>query len=196
MRRIAFLTTVLAITASSLPVAALVAPSEPPQWQILPDQSHIIFHAKQMGADIDGRLEKFTADIFFSPYMLPQSRVSVSVPIDGLNSDYDKRDDTLKGPDWFDAAKYPLATYNCTGFTLVSGNAEDGDYLCKGTLTLRDVTKPFDLPFHLKLDNDTAYMSANPVLNRLDFDLGRGDWADSSIIAGEVTLDISVTAKQ
>src|SRR5690606_12165586 len=112
------------------------------------------------------------------------------------NSDYEKRDDTLKGPEWFDAETYPLAVYSCRDFSLVSGDAADGDYLCKGELTLRDITKPFDLPFHLKLDGDTAYMTADTVLNRLDFDLGRGDWADSSIIAAEVRLEISVTAKK
>lgn len=198
MRRIAFSIAVLAATLLPLPASALVAAVEKdvPQWQLQQHQSHIIFHAKQMGSEISGRLENFTAEIFFSPDAPEQSSVNVTVPINGINSDYEKRDDTLKGTEWFDAEKYPLATYRCDNFSLVSGDAADGDYLCKGELTLRDITKAFDLPFHLKLDGDTAHMTAETVLNRLDFNLGRGDWSDSSIIAAEVRLDISVTAKK
>ncbi|TNE28330.1 MAG: YceI family protein [Alphaproteobacteria bacterium] len=198
MHRMAFLAAVVVTTSFPLPAAALVMPAERmlPHWQVQPDDSHIIFHAKQMGAEINGKMENFTADIVFSPDMLAQSSVTVTVPLSGLNSDYEKRDNTLKGPDWFEAEKYPAVTYSCRDFSLISGDAGEGDYLCKGELTIRDVSKAFDLPFHLKLDGETAYMTAETTFNRLDFDLGRGDWADSSIIAGEVTLEISVTAKK
>ncbi|MBL1146826.1 MAG: YceI family protein [Pseudomonadota bacterium] len=196
MRRIAFLAVLLAATALPVPAAALVAVLEPPQWQLQPEDSHIIFHAKQMGAEINGKMENFTAAIAFAPDMLAQSSVTVTVPLSGLNSDYEKRDDTLKGPDWFEAEKYPAVTYSCRDFSLVSGDAAAGDYLCKGELRIRNVSKAFDLPFHLKLDGETAHMTAQTTFNRLDFDLGRGDWADSSIIAAEVMLEIAVTAKK
>lgn len=198
MRRIAFLSLWLTAGAFSVPAAALVAAEEreAPQWHMVKEDSRIVFHAKQMGSEISGRLENFTAEIFFAPDAPELGRVSVTVPVDGINSDYDKRDDTLKGSDWFEAEKYPVASYVCQNFSRVAGDAAEGDYLCKGELTLRDVTKSFDLPFHLKIDGDTAYMTAETSLNRLDFNLGRGDWADSSIIAAEVKLEIAVTAKK
>ncbi|PNA05221.1 polyisoprenoid-binding protein, partial [Pseudomonas sp. GW456-11-11-14-LB1] len=44
----------------------------------------------------------------------------------------------LKSADWFDAAKFPTATFHSTKVTQISGDAVAVD----GTLTLHGVTKP------------------------------------------------------
>lgn len=167
-------------------------------WHMDKDNSTINFTAKQMGAEVEGTFEKFNATIYFSPDMLDKSHVTVNIDINSVNSEYEKRDKTLVGDQWFDTAKYPEGVFTCKDFTLKSGTAEKGHYSCAGTLTLRDVTKKIELPFDLSLQNtadkSTAKMTSTLTLKRLDYNLGQGDWADSSIIGDEVLLNIQLHA--
>ncbi len=186
------------VTATAENVSESASENTAPQWHMVKEESSIIFNAKQMGSDIRGRIENFEAEIFFDPEALSESRVTVTVYADSINSDYDTRDDTLKGPEWFAADRYPAVTYQCADFERTDSTAEDGTYLCRGELTIREVTAPLDLPFRLTIAKDNgknvARMTSETVMQRLQYRLGRGDWADSSIIHNDVRLEISVTA--
>ena len=72
------------------------------------------------------------------------------------------------GPDYFDQATYPTATFE--------GEIEktaDG-YKAIGPLTIRDQSVPITLPFELTLDGDKASMRGQTTVNRLDFNIGQG----------------------
>ncbi|PGH40173.1 MAG: polyisoprenoid-binding protein, partial [Candidatus Nephrothrix sp. EaCA] len=58
----------------------------------------------------------------------------------------EKRDEHLKGPDFFDADKFPTFSFKGASFKKVSGN----HYELKGALTLHGVTKPLVLKVDLK----------------------------------------------
>ncbi len=45
---------------------------------------------------------------------LTKSSISVTLPLEGLDTGVAKLDEELKGPDFFDAAKYPAITFNST----------------------------------------------------------------------------------
>jgi hypothetical protein len=80
----------------------------------------------------------------------------------------------MRGDAFFDAAKFAQAHYTATQFRALGGNR----YAADGTLSLHGVTKPVTLTF-------TWASGAQPVLegkatvNRLDFGIGSGDWADT-----------------
>jgi len=64
----------------------------------------------------------------------------------------DQRDASLPASDWFDAATHPKAVFTATKFE----KKGDGAYVAHGTLDLRGVSKPVDLPFKLKIVGDGA----------------------------------------
>ena len=172
-------------------------PQNATQWSVLPDKSHIRFTATQMGAEAEGVFKKFDAQIFFSLENLAESRVDVTIDTSSVDTDYEKRDNTLKGQDWFYIEKYPTAKFTCSKFIFIgSATPENGDYICQGELTLRGVKRSLDLPFHLNIQDKTAYMTSTITLDRLPFGLGQGDWADTSIIGQNVELDIKITAEK
>ena len=169
-----------------------------PVWTMQKENSHIKFEAKQMGAEVEGKFEKFESEIYFDPHILSTGNVKVTVDVASVNTDYDKRDATMTGKEWFDIENHPTVTFTCNNFQRVSGSAEKGEYSCDGKLKILDVTKDITLPFHLEITEANgkriADMTSKLTLNRQDFKLGRGDWADSSIIGNDVILDIAVKA--
>lgn len=105
------------------------------------DKSHarIVFSTTHLGfstyygffGDLDAKLD-------YEPKAPTASKLEVSVKIDGLVTNDAKLDENLKSPDYFDVAKFPVATFKSTK-TEVTGAAKGR---ITGNLTLLGVTKP------------------------------------------------------
>ena len=82
--------------------------------------------------------------------------VDVTIDTASIDTGNDKLDKHLQTPEFFDAAKYPTATYKGTQIRF------DGDTPVEviGTLTLHGVTKPLNL----KIDSFKCFQ--NPMLKR------------------------------
>lgn len=183
----------LLIILFAFPAQAADAP-----WIVDQAKSSIAFTGKQMGAEFKGRFSRFRADIVFDPGHLDASSVKVSVDIASADSQSAERDESLKGKEWFDIAQFPAARFETTALRKTGDDA----YEASANLTIRDVTLPVKLPFKLniiKADSDkrsVATMDASITLDRSKFHLGTGSWADTSVIANEVPVDIHVVATQ
>ncbi len=92
--------------------------------------------------------------------------------------------------DWFDAAHFPKAHFEATGFTAKGGN----NYETTGKLTIRGMTEDVVLPFTLDLAGNTAHAKGHADLIRSKFGVGQGVWADGQWVALEVGVDIDLTA--
>ncbi len=64
--------------------------------------------------------------------------VSVEIPIDSLDTNYDKRNKDLLGPDFFNAKQFPKMTFASTSVKMKN----DSEGTLTGNLTLHGVTKP------------------------------------------------------
>lgn len=178
--------------------AAVTAPAAPPpvqKWEMMADKSSIIFHGKQMGADFEGSIGKFSPEIYFDENRLDQSKVTVDIDMNSIDGKDPERNKSIKGADWFDTERFPLARFETTKFTKTGDRAFTAD----ANLTIHGVTIPVQLPFTLEYQavgfgQDRVIMTGNITLDRSKFQLGQGDWADPSVIANEVPVDIKVTA--
>ncbi|WP_156679017.1 YceI family protein [Sphingomonas profundi] len=78
-----------------------------------------------------------TGTLTIDPAKPNAATVSIEIPLNGLVTTSEKLNAHLATPDFFDAAKFPTATFKSTSVT-VSGNSAR----IAGNLTLRGVTKP------------------------------------------------------
>ena len=69
-------------------------------------------------------------------------------------------------------------------------------YQARGRLTIRDATRDVTLPFTLRIQNGQATARGNLGIKRLDYGVGRNEWAATGYVANEVTIDITVVASQ
>jgi polyisoprenoid-binding protein YceI len=72
--------------------------------------------------------------------------VAVAIDASSISTQNIKRDQDLRGPDFFDAGKYPAITYQGRGIRLVSGSSRRLD----GSLTIRGATQAVPLTFTFK----------------------------------------------
>jgi polyisoprenoid-binding protein YceI len=104
------------------------------------------------------------------------SSVEVSFAIDGLNTGVAALDTHLKSADFFDAAKFPTATFKSTKVAQTSATTAD----VTGDLTLHGVTKPVTLKVTLNKKDAHPMMkgkidagfTATGSINRSDFGMG------------------------
>lgn len=160
-------------------------------WQAS-KESTLTFSSSFQSEAFTGAFTRFTPQIRFNPKQLSQSRFDVAIDLGSVNSQNSERDDTLKTSDFFDIKKSLKARYTATQFKHLGGNR----YQANGQLFLRGVTKPVALVFTWT-QNKGAALNGNAIVNRLDFNVGTGDWADTSMLpnAVKVHTQLILTAK-
>jgi len=127
---------------NTLVVALLVAGASMAQtsWSIDKAHSKIGFNAKHLVvSEVEGYFKDYDAKVTSTADDFAGSTVEFTAKTASVFTDNEKRDGHLKSDDFFNAEKFPELKF--TG-NLVK---ENGKYLLKGNLTIRDVTKPVTL---------------------------------------------------
>ena len=149
--------------------------------------STLVFASNYQGETFTGRFGSFTTTMSFDPKQLATSKLDVAIQLAGTQTGNKDRDDTLVSADFFNVGKFAQARYTATKFRALGGN----QYAADGTLTLRGASKPVTLTF-------TWTPGAQPVLTgkatvkRLDFGVGGGDWADTTLIPDAIAISTRV----
>ena len=119
-----------------------------------------------------------------------KSSVQVTMPVTAINSFVAKLDEHLKGGDFFDAAKFPNATFKSTSVAAAGTNK----LTVTGDLTIKDITRPVTLDVtlngageHPMLKKQAIGFSATATIKRSDFGVG----AYAPNVSDEVQLRIT-----
>jgi polyisoprenoid-binding protein YceI len=145
------------------------------------------FAVKQMGSQLPGQFGLWSADIQFDE-ATKTGQVTVTIDIASLT--IGSVSDQAKGPQFFDAASHPTATFTAA----ITPNGPD--YTAAGTLTLHGITAPVTLPFTMTIAGDTATMQGTTTLDRRTFKIGDAYPDESSVgFMAEVTVALTATRK-
>jgi polyisoprenoid-binding protein YceI len=133
---------------------------------------------------VRGRFDKVTGSITVSQD-LAACGVDISIDTYSISTQYSERDDDLRGPDFFDANKFPTMTYHGRGIRRVS----DSSWTLDGSLTIRGVTKVVPLTFSFKgLFPDTppgkparAAFHGSAATKRGDFGMARDNLSELGV---------------
>ena len=149
--------------------------------------SSLVFAGSYQGEVFTGRFPGFETRMSFDPARLAASRLEVTIPLATATTSNAEYDEQMRGDAFFDAGRYAQAHYVATKFRAL-GN---GRYAADGILSLHGVSKPVVLTF-------TWTPGAQPVLagkasvDRLDFGIGSGDWADTALIPNAIAVSTKV----
>jgi cytochrome b561/polyisoprenoid-binding protein YceI len=155
-------------------------------WQVT--EGTLGFSIKQLGSDVSGTFATWTADIAFDPVASDGNHGQVTVTIDMASLTLGSVTDQAKGPDFFDVATHPQAIFTAT--ILPAG---EGSYVADGTLDMRGVTAPLQLPFSLVLEGNTASMTGLTTIDRRTFGMG-ATYADESSVGFNAAVTANLTA--
>jgi polyisoprenoid-binding protein YceI len=145
------------------------------EWQIDGSHSTVGFSVKHMMvSNVKGNFEKVSGTVSIDDANIAASKVEVAIDAASINTRTEKRDQHLRSPDFFDAARYPQLTFKSTRVE----RAGRGKYKVTGDLTIRGTTRPVVLlvsslspatksPFGTVVRG----VSATGKINRKDFGL-------------------------
>lgn len=108
-------------------------------YKIDPVHSFVIFKIKHLNvAYAYGRFTDLSGQIVYDESKLENGSLAVEVKAESVDTGNAKRDEHLKGPDFFNVKQFPLITFK--GTKVVKTGADTYDLT--GDLTLHGVTKP------------------------------------------------------
>jgi polyisoprenoid-binding protein YceI len=166
-------------------------PAAATHYSIDPAKSSLEFSFVQAGAQNKGKFTKFPVTFDASTDGSTASRLEVTVDMGTMDTDDKERNDTLRGPDLFDVAKYTQAHFIATQITKTATGFD-----AVGKLTIRGVTRDQHVPFTLRATQEqgksVAYLAGRTIVHRLDFGVGQGDWKSTEWVGNDVTVLYSV----
>lgn len=166
------------------------------EWSIDRAHSAVSFSIRHIFTPVRGEFTEYESEIYFDPNNLEESSVSVTIPISSIDTDNQKRDGHLQSPDFFNAEEYPTISFTADEFRKTGNN----EFVAVGELTIKDVTKTYEMPFNLLGMSDhpmkegakIASIQIQDQLLRNDFNVGTGSWAETAVVGNEVDLNITL----
>ena len=183
-RLLLILTAALALTAS--------AAAQATTWQIDPNHTAAQFSVRHLGiSTVRGAFTKVSGSVTYDPANPGKTLIDVTIDTSSVDTRVERRDNDLRSPNFFDAAKFPTLTFK-SKHTEANGA---GRLKVTGDLTIHGVTKEVVLevegPSETMKDprgNQHMGASASTKINRQDF----GVSADSGMVGDEIPITIDV----
>ncbi|HVM97767.1 MAG TPA: YceI family protein [Candidatus Acidoferrales bacterium] len=156
-----------------------------------------------MVSTVRGTLGKITGTANLDESDISKSSVEATIDVKGIDTREEKRDNHLRGPDFFDADKFPSIHFKSTKVEAAGSDK----FNITGDLTIRDVTKPVVLavegsakPIKDPFGNDRMGGVARTRINRKDFGMSFNKTMDNGgVVVGDdvdITIDLELTKKK
>ncbi|MGK5062391.1 YceI family protein [Janthinobacterium sp. LB3P112] len=146
---------------------------------------------KQMNVPVEAKFKKFNIAIDYNPATPDASKASVEIDtasIDIGDPEYNKE---VAKKEWFNAAQFPKATFVSSSIKAAGA----GKLTVSGKLSIKGKTTDVTFPLTVKSDGGKyAFDGALPI-KRLTYNIGEGEWKDTSMVADEVTIKFHVSAQ-
>lgn len=165
-------------------------------WKIDATHSNVSFEITHFFTPVEGQFHDYSSEIYFAPDNLEESSISVDIMVNSVDTDNKKRDGHLQSGDFFNTEKYPKMSFESSKITQEGNNK----FVAHGTLTIKDTSKDFKLPFtllgvrdHPMKDNTRlAGIKSDFTINRTDYGVGVGDWAATAVVGDEVDVSLAL----
>lgn len=172
--------TFAALAIALLCLAPLLAKAS--DWVQAPG-SRLAFAGQYQGEIFTGTFPGFSTRLHFDPANPASARLEVTIPMANAttgNSDYDGE---MRGASFFNSAAFGQARFQAEG----ARRLDNGHYEMDGRLTLRGISKPVRFTFEW-VDGPQPMLVGRARVQRLDFDVGLGEWADTRMIPNIISV--------
>jgi polyisoprenoid-binding protein YceI len=180
---------------AALPLlVAGIAQADSVEWKLDLSHTSIGFSVPHLVvSSVDGRFKEASATVKLDDADLTKSEVSVTINAGSVDTGDAKRDEHLRGADFFDAKKFPTLSFKSTKIS----KAGKG-YTLTGNLTIRDVTKPVTLdatvsaPVKTPWGNQARAATLTGKVKRGDFGLKWNKALETGgvVVGDDVTINV------
>ena len=167
-------------------------------WAVDPIHSSVGFEVKHMMiSTVRGHFKQYEGTLEAAEDYR-DSRIWGSVQVASIGTNNPDRDEHLRGPDFFDAERWPSITFESTAIEHIEG----GSYRVSGNLTIKDVAREIEVEANVEgaaIDpwgNDRVGIAVRGSIDRTEFGLTWqqalvGGWL---LVGDQVALRIDISA--
>jgi polyisoprenoid-binding protein YceI len=159
-------------------------------YKVDPVHSSVGFAISHMAiSTVKGKFDEFSGEVTLEGSEVKGAQGTIQTK--SINTGNGKRDEDLRAPNYFDAAKYPTITFQSKRV-----EKKDGESVLIGDFTMHGVTKELALPITIKGPvkgmggRDVIGLQAKAKINRKDFGMTGG----GKMIGEDVELEINAEA--
>lgn len=183
---------------AALAAGLLLSPAQAKVYQVDSSHSSIGFTVRHFVSLVEGRFKQFTGSIDYDAANPAASSVNFTVQAASINTDNDKRDDHLRGEDFFNVNKYPTLSF--ASKKVIARDKEHLDVV--GELTMHGVTKAITVPVTI-LGTSPGMRGAELIGFRCEFTIDRKDFGivynqtldrGNTVLGDEVNIRMLVEA--
>jgi polyisoprenoid-binding protein YceI len=178
-------TSAITLTALGIATAAYAAALKPDVAK-----SSVSATFKQMNVPVDAKFKRFTAQIDYDAAKPEVSKASLDIDIPSFDMGEAEYNQEVLKKEWFNAAQFPKASFVSTG--MKAGAA--GSLNVTGTLTIKGKANTVSFPLTVKKDGNNTVFDGQLPIKRLAYNIGDGEWKDTSTVADEVVIKFHVVA--
>jgi polyisoprenoid-binding protein YceI len=173
----------------AIPALAVLAFGQAETWKIDPNHTAAQFSVRHLGiSTVRGAFNKTSGSVTYDAANPSKSSVEATIEVASVDTRVEMRDNDLRSPNWFDAAKFPAITFKSTKVEAAGA----GKLKVTGDLTIHGVTKSVVLdidgpsaPMTDQRGNSRVGASATTKINRKDFGVGT-----NPAVGDEITITI------
>lgn len=178
----------LAIAAICIAVPAIAATA----LKTDASKSNVTITFKQLNVPVDAKFKKFNAQITYDAAKPETSKANVDIDVTSFDlGDADYNKEVMK-KEWFNAAQFPKASFISSQINAGAAGKLD----VTGKLTIKGKTTDVSFPLSVKKDGGNQVFEGVLPIKRLTYNIGDGEWKDTSMVADEVIIKFRVVAAQ
>lgn len=151
-------------------------------------KSSVTIVAKQMGVPVEAKFSRFDAAVDFDGKKPAAAKATVTIDIASFDLGDKMYNDEVLKKEWFNAAQFPKATFVASSFK----PAGAGKFDVTGTLTIKGKTSHVAFPMTVAQSGNTQTFTGALPIKRLAYNIGEGDWKDTSMVADDVTIRFNI----
>jgi polyisoprenoid-binding protein YceI len=174
----------------SLLAVALAAVAAPLKTDVAKSSVSATF--KQMNVPVEAKFKKFNASIDYDAARPDAAKATVEIDTASLDLGEAEMNKEVAKKEWFNAAQFPKATFVSSAIK----PAGAGKFNVAGKLTIKGKTTDVAFPLTVKTEAGKQVFEGAVPIKRLSYNIGEGEWKDTSTVADDVVIKFRVTAAQ
>ncbi|APA85782.1 YceI family protein [Paraburkholderia sprentiae WSM5005] len=153
-------------------------------------KSSVTATSKQMNVPVEGKFNKFTAQVSFDPAKPAAGSAQLNIDVASYDLGDESYNEQVRGKEWFDAKAWPSATFVSSAIAPAGGN----QFKVTGKLTIKGKSETVVVPVTVSQQGATQTFDGALPIKRSQFDIGTGEWKDTSVVADEVVIKFHIVA--